>query len=420
MSTAAGDPAPRRKPRGRAGNVWIVVFVVLVFAAGMLSSPFGQRLVGLDLDALFGYGDDAEAAAARDAALDEAGRRLSEIEKQIDSLERNLATAGGDIARLEGEIDPGAVQGLTAELDAVRAEARNTQSALAEVRSALGAYGDLAAALDDLGERTESLEVARDRPAPVEQRAPSRLADDQAADLEQRLAALTGRIESLEGADVPSDAGAQLAALEGRLAALERDLPETAAGVRARLDMLETEGAARGPETALVVAIARLRDAAARGPFADALAPVDRLIGDLGDAEMTGLLDALAPAAETGVPGLAGLQSEFSDLAGRAVHAGRIGSQADWIEWTWNRLTSIVSVRRTGDIAGADTEARIARAEIRLARGDLAGALGEIENLSGEAAAVLAPWRQRAELRLSAARALDALSLRALALFGAS
>ena len=77
-------------------------------------------------------------------------------------------------------------------------------------------------------------------------------------------------------------------------------------------------------------------------------------------------------------------------------------------------------MRRTGDIAGADTEARIARAEIRLARGDLAGALGEIENLSGEAAAVLAPWRQRAELRLSAARALDALSLRALALFGAS
>ena len=42
-------------------------------------------------------------------------------------------------------------------------------------------------------------------------------------------------------------------------------------------------------------------------------------------------------------------------------------------------MRAVISVRRTGEVAGDDTEARVARAEVRLGDRDLPGAIRRVE-----------------------------------------
>jgi len=83
-----------------------------------------------------------------------------------------------------------------------------------------------------------------------------------------------------------------------------------------------------------------------------------------------------------------------------------------------SRVTSLVTIRRTGDITGSSAEAIVARAEGLLQNGDLDGAVAEVGNLAGQSVEVDG-WLARARLRLNAEQALDDLSAVVLAIGGA-
>ena len=104
-------------------------------------------------------------------------------------------------------------------------------------------------------------------------------------------------------------------------------------------------------------------------------------------------------------------------LAGARENAGA-AAQPGWLDRVVARLRGLVTIRRTGDVAGEDAGARIARAETALARDDLAGAVAEMKNLSsdlaGEAGAAVSAWLVRAEARLQALELLDRLDRLAL------
>ena len=63
-------------------------------------------------------------------------------------------------------------------------------------------------------------------------------------------------------------------------------------------------------------------------------------------------------------------------------------------------MTSLVTVRRTGEISGDTTKAVIARMEERLKVHDLSGAVNEAGALQGPAARAAKPWIDDAEARL--------------------
>src|SRR5690606_14288791 len=130
---------------------------------------------------------------------------------------------------------------------------------------------------------------------------------------------------------------------------------------------------------ALLLAAGQVRDAARRGgPFATELANLQNLLGD----NPPPALATLQPFAESSVPNLAELQKRFEDLAGDIVRT-RPAEGDNWWQAAMARLSGLVSVRRTGEVAGSEPDAIVARAEARLQQGELAAAVRELEQLQG-------------------------------------
>ena len=164
-----------------------------------------------------------------------------------------------------------------------------------------------------------------------------------------------------------------------------------------------------------------MREAARRSePYAGALDEVRSLAGPLGDADLALALAAIAGRAAGGVPNLAALRDRFAGLAAPLLHAEGLDADAGWLAKTVNRLTSVVTVRRIGEVAGPTAEARIARAETRLAAGDLAAAIEDLAPLETAPGGLLTAWLADARARLALDAALDDVSQRALALLSAS
>src|SRR5690606_24452829 len=130
------------------------------------------------------------------------------------------------------------------------------------------------------------------------------------------------------------------------------------------------------------------------------------------------LLATLATHADEGVPTLQALQRRFGAVLAEALRADAAAAREGWVEETLGRLTGLVTIRRTGEVAGDDAEAILARAEARLAAGDLAAAVAELEALTGPAAAAVAPWLEAARLRLAADEAAASLQAQALVAVG--
>ena len=261
-------------------------------------------------------------------------------------------------------------------------------------QSLTGLAAPQAAALDALAERIAALEADGEASPSPETTAPAARLDE----IDARLA--------LGGAVADDQAREALAA---ELAALG----ETLAALAARLDALEAQQAARpdpGVESiALVLGLAQLRDALARGaPFAAELAGVAPLLADRPDAPAA--LAALEANAEHGVPTREALRARFPALARAVVAAALAPEGAGWVDETLQKLAAVVSVRRTGDdIEGNSAEARIARAEVRLAAGELAGAVIELDGLEGGAREAAQGWLSDARARLGSEDALALL-----------
>ncbi len=255
-----------------------------------------------------------------------------------------------------------------------------------------------ATAVDALTERIATLEAAG-----------AAMASPDTALLAARLDEIDARLAL--GAGVAGDGtGAALSeALVTELAALG----ETFAALSIRLDALEAQRAARpdpGIESlALVLGLAQLRDALARGaPFAAKLAGIAPLLADQPDAPAA--LASLEAHAEHGVPTREALRARFPALARAVVTAALAPEGAGWVDETLQKLAGVVSVRRTGDgIEGNSAEARVARAEVRLAAGELAGAVAELDGLEGAAREAARDWLSDARTRLDSEDALALL-----------
>jgi hypothetical protein len=104
------------------------------------------------------------------------------------------------------------------------------------------------------------------------------------------------------------------------------------------------------------------------------------------------------------------LAARFDGVAEAIVRAERVPPGAGWWERLWARISSLVTVRRSGaDAEGPSADAVAARAEAKVKTGDLAGAVAELDALTGAPAEAARPWLDQAKARLAADAALDRL-----------
>jgi hypothetical protein len=178
--------------------------------------------------------------------------------------------------------------------------------------------------------------------------------------------------------------------------------------VATRGSQAETAG-----ETALTLAVLQLRDAM-RGaaPFAaelQAVLDVAKSPAITNGAELAAAVAPLATYANTGVPTLAKLKADFTDLARDIAAQGQGAGDEDWLAGIKRRVSGLISVRPVGPVAGDSPAAVAARAEAALANDDLTGALRELATLQGPPAAAAQPWLAGAQARLAARTALNDL-----------
>ena len=257
--------------------------------------------------------------------------------------------------------------------------------------------------------------LAQFRPAPPQQDAAIPALQQQVEALSRRVAELAARPEpgprlsalekAIEGglADLKSN----VTDLAGKLDERNRDDPALSAKVAALAknldDLLEARaaGANEMRAAAVVLAVGQVRDAAlAGGPYAAPLDALRQLGPDLS------VPSALSSAAASGIATRAQLQAQFNALVPLLV-AEAAGD--DWLAPVRRLFQRLVSVRRTGEVAGATNEARVARAEAKMAGGDLAAAATELGELDGPARELAADWRRRATQRVSVLAALDTM-----------
>jgi hypothetical protein len=273
--------------------------------------------------------------------------------------------------------------------------------------------------------RVAALEARLDAaPKPETDALKSRL-DDAASGLR----VLAERLARLESAGASKDALgkieegqdaliAETKSLAARLAKGAAEDQAAIARLAEALDRLERrlviaeariEAGASAPAT-LALGFGQLREALRRsGPYVEELDRFRALAKD--DAALRAAADALAARAREGAASLDELRGRFADVARSAVRHTARGTDGLW-DALIERLSSVVVIRRVGEVAGETAEALIARAETRLAAGDLAQAAALVERLSGAAAEAASSWLGAARARLEVERALAEIEAR--------
>ncbi|MEL6550820.1 MAG: hypothetical protein AAFQ54_11305 [Pseudomonadota bacterium] len=247
--------------------------------------------------------------------------------------------------------------------------------------------------------------------------------------LSQQIAALSAQIDTLS-----AEAAAGRDALEGRIAALE-DRPivdlsslDNSGAVEAELEALRAEIAsvsaeaqrqieeARNEATILEQNAADAAEAAARRAALsrvlaalDSGVPYEATLSEFAQISEAEIPEALVAAAAEGVPTLSNLQEEFPPLAREALAAMR-AENAGGENTMGNFFRNQFGVRSLSPQDGDTPDAILSRVEGALSAGRLGDALAEIGTLPESGAAILAPWVSRAETRLAAFSAADALT----------
>jgi hypothetical protein len=274
-------------------------------------------------------------------------------------------------------------------------------AAVARLREAAPRAGAAGAqAVSDLASRVDALE--------------RRLGQSQGAGAEiEGLAGRLGTVEQQIAAGQQESAGLtdDVGSLRGQVGTLSTRVDALAGGLDQLKQQIASTEDRRTQVATLAPAVAQLDAAIEQGePFADLL---DGLRGQE-DPAVVQAIEALQPAAASGVPTLAALRSSFDAVANRIVHAAQAPEGDSLLGQAAGNLMSLVTVRPVGaDVKGDSAVARVARAEAALEDGDLAAAVAELEALDGSAAEAAAPWLTEARPRLTAEAALRTLQERA-------
>jgi hypothetical protein len=237
--------------------------------------------------------------------------------------------------------------------------------------------------------------------------------------LEADRAKLAARLERLEaGPAVPLATAADLNALSATVEALGRRLGE-ADGRLAALEPLEQQvqelrAAQQSDQAGIVVDFYNLK-AAIDGSGAYG-AQLDVLRARLeGRQDLLEILDPLHEGAASGIASLSELGLAFGETARQVVVASAGDPEGGVMSEVMRRLAQVVTVRPTGEVAGQEPSAFVARAEALLEAGDLAGAIAELNQLEGEPKTQVTPWLEKATTRLQADEALAALAAQLIA-----
>jgi hypothetical protein len=378
-------------------------------------------------------GADAELKSAVDAlkaslaALPEAGAKLPEqVEKRLAGLEADLRTIGdlakdggggrvAQLADLAGRINDFELQ-LDSRLESLRKSvaqdlerqgAAITQRIAENVSSGEESKLSLATLKEGasrLGQDVETLKLEASRlnekleagkASAEEVRRAVEATRNRTDEVEAALSDLKGGLDSRIGALVKSE---QIAALLGPLQTEIAGLKTTLGSIAEREKSRE-EGAGR---ILLSLELANLKRAIDRGgSYANELAAVKRLAPE-------GLpLTPLDAAAATGLPTPQALEASFAPAARAMLDASLAPSgDASFMDALLSGARSVVRVRKTGDVEGADAEAVVARMETRLKSGDLEGVLTEAAGLAGASRAAAEPWLQSVSARLAVDRSI--------------
>lgn len=339
---------------------------------------------------------EAAAIQARINRVEAAERAIGEQRERLAGLAGNAAALASRLERLDmdmkalaaraGTGTPGAeeVRGLK---DQIEALAKRVEGLPRPAPDAAGIAAETAAQVKQLA----------DRLAAVEKRA---------TDLaEARPGAESAWKEALDAQAATARAAAEKLAADS--AQLRRDVSAIQAQVAALAEVVRKNVAdGAGP---LAVAVGQLRRAVAEGSgYRAALDAAAALAKDR--AEMAPAFVALAARADRGVPSQAQLRQRFDRVAVAALRAAAApGATADVWDRIWSRVSSLIVIRRTGEVPGETAAAQISRAEAAVARGDLAEAVKQMSALTGPAREAAAGWIGDAQARIEADAALAQL-----------
>jgi hypothetical protein len=246
------------------------------------------------------------------------------------------------------------------------------------------------ARLDQLESRFYSLTASLER---LQQLPAANAADPQKLhEIEQQVLALRAALET--SATQRAALQGQVAELQGRMTALSE----------ARLSSL------REPLVQLI-GWSELREHARRG---EAFAREAAALGSYAEAQGGNLKTAFAglqPFAEQPASSSAALAARFGALAEqqRATPAPADATAAadkTWWQRAVDKLSGLVSIRRTGAPDAATIDGRLDLAAAALAQGDLKAAVAELDGLT--LVGPLTEWREQAQARLKLDAALDA------------
>jgi hypothetical protein len=394
---AAGSAAPARRKGGGFGTVlWTLIVVAVLAAAAWFTQPQWRPL----LERYFPDLIPAEtAAAATQADLNKLDRdlraRIEGLETALTKLKNEAADAEKRLAAAAARLDEIAIAPASAPVSGEAPAAASAPQPFLERADAMEQRVEsVARRIDALEQRTGGIDR---RVQGAEQRGDSLAQRLEAQD--QELSQVLKSVGSAEGVAPRVEALEKDSLQAKRLADSLRELRETAVVTRDEAASIHLAVLATNQ---LTIAVNR------SGPFTAELQALQAVAPE--SARPT--LEALAPYAATGVLTLETLKARFPAVA-RAVAGTKVTLTGDtWTERTLNRLTQLVSIRKTGPdaIAAGGTDGRLAEAEQVLAKGDLAAAVTALEGLDTKAAAeAAAPWIAAAKARLAVDQALVAL-----------
>lgn len=348
---------------------------------------------------------------------------LSNVTSRIDTLEAQLADAGGagdvstEIADLTARLDaltgampdePGAaIADLDQRLSSLSDALQTERERFAEIAATLdtvasrsgaadaSAFSGRLAALDAQSARLDALEatiqrLAVDLPATVDT---VRLETD----------AIRGLIADINTS--LEDLGSSQTTLDERISAVDSGVTETESAIEALRAQAASDS--RESQAALAAAFTNLQRAAeAGGPFRTEVLALENLSGGAVD------LSTLKPLADAGAPSAERLQSDFQTVIPAILDASprAEGEPQGVFARLATNAQSIVRVRPTGYVSGDTPSAIVARIEVLLGEGKYADALSEWETLDDAAKSVSAGWAEGLRQRIAVDRAVQDLT----------
>lgn len=314
----------------------------------------GALVVGLVVYAL-GFG---RTGPGNTQALADLDARIASVETKSTESGTRLTSAEEKLAAASQSADSAAA--VTARLDQVETDAATLKQSLSDAAAATQASQQK---LDEIAKAMPPADIV-----------------DQITRLDAIVKALNTALDTLTP---------KINQMEMRVAALEAKKDDPDAAARATLGL----------------ALSNLsRAATSAEPFKSELDVVANFLPN--EPELAALQDAAA----NGVATEESLKARFPTFVQTVLNADRQAKDDGLFQRFIANARKLITVRRTGEITGEDTEAVLARMEERLKLNDLPAAVAQAKGLTGAAAEAAAPWMKEAEARVATTQLLRDLT----------